>query len=167
MASFPTYLAGLQTGFNRVTVFIALKNNPLLKLVFQKRYTLREKFYIGHSRFALYQHLPHIDVCRYVVSRGGLQYRISFLGIDKEVESDTESECRLSTLCMEALRGDVHVSEARDYLPLRPGRFRPEAVVFATVRLTKCRVVLRIGLSHLHGFGSSAGPPSHRLPGAG
>ena len=29
--SFPTYLAGLQTGLNRVKVFVALKNNPLLK----------------------------------------------------------------------------------------------------------------------------------------
>ena len=41
--------------------------------------------------FALYQHLSHIDVCRYVVSRGVLQYRISFLGIDSEVECGTQS----------------------------------------------------------------------------
>ena len=95
MASFPTYLAGLQTGFIRVTEFIALKNNPLLKLIFQNGDTLKEIFYIGHSRFALYQHLPHIYVCRYVVSRGGLQYRISFLGIDTDVESGTGSNVDL------------------------------------------------------------------------
>ena len=95
MASFPTYLAGLQTGFIRVTEFIALKNNPLLKLIFQNGDTLKEIFYIGHSRFALYQHLPHIYVCRYVVSRGGLQYRISFLGIDTDVEIGTGSNVDL------------------------------------------------------------------------
>ena len=45
--SFPTFLAGLQTTFNRVTVFIALKDNPLLHLIFKKGDTLREIFYIG------------------------------------------------------------------------------------------------------------------------
>jgi hypothetical protein len=32
---FPTYLAGVQTFFEGVTMFIALKDNPLLKLIFQ------------------------------------------------------------------------------------------------------------------------------------
>ena len=40
--AFPTYLAGLQTGFQRVTFFIALRNSLLLNLLFQRGETLRE-----------------------------------------------------------------------------------------------------------------------------
>ena len=39
-ASFPTYLAGMQTGFNRVS-FIAMKESPLVNLIFQRGETLR------------------------------------------------------------------------------------------------------------------------------
>jgi hypothetical protein len=42
--SFPIYLAGLQTGFQRVSFFIAVKNTLILNLIFQKGETLRETF---------------------------------------------------------------------------------------------------------------------------
>ena len=80
--SFPTYLAGLQTGFHRVSFFIALKESPLINLIFQKGETLREAFYIGHYHFTLYQNLPHADMCRYIVRKGSLEYYFTFFGID-------------------------------------------------------------------------------------
>ena len=55
--SFPTYLAGLQTGFHRVSFFIALKNSQLINLLFQTGETLRENFYVGRFHFTLYQNL--------------------------------------------------------------------------------------------------------------
>ena len=80
--SFPTYLAGLQTAFHTVTFSIALKNSPLINLIFQSGEALRETFYVGRLHFSLHQNLQHIDVSRYVVRRGNLQYWISFLGIE-------------------------------------------------------------------------------------
>ena len=81
----------MQTGFQRVSFFIALKNSPLINLIFQKRETPREAFYIGRYHFTLYQNLQHADVCRYVVRRGSLHYYFSFLGIDSIIECDTKS----------------------------------------------------------------------------
>ena len=72
-------------------VFIALKNSPLLNLLFQRGETLRESFYLGRYHFELYQNLQHMDACRYVVRRGGLQYAFSFLGIDSIIECGTKS----------------------------------------------------------------------------
>ena len=86
----PTYFAGLQTGFQRASFFIALKNSPLQNLLFQRGETLRES-YLGRYHFTLYQNLQHIDVCRYVVRRGALQYYFSFLSIYSVVEYDTTS----------------------------------------------------------------------------
>ena len=71
--------------------FIALKNSPLVNLIFHRGQTLRETFCVGRYNFTLYQKLQHIDVCRYVVRLGNLQYYFSFLGIDSVVERDTNS----------------------------------------------------------------------------
>ena len=70
--SFPTYLAGLQTGFHRVSFFIALKDSPLINLIFQRGETPRDAFYLGHYHFTVHQNLPHADVCRYVVRKGSV-----------------------------------------------------------------------------------------------
>ena len=45
--AFPTYLAGLQTGFTRVSFFIALKVSPLLNLLLQRGENLQKSFYLG------------------------------------------------------------------------------------------------------------------------
>ena len=89
--AFSTYLAGVQTGFTRVSFFIALKDSPLLNLLFQREETLRESFYLGCYDFELYQNLQNMDACRYFVRRGGLQYAFTFLGIDSLVECGTQS----------------------------------------------------------------------------
>ena len=68
----PGYLAGVQTGFQRVSFFIALKESPLINLIFQRGETLQVSFYLGRYNFELYQNLQHMDACRYVVRRGGL-----------------------------------------------------------------------------------------------
>ena len=88
---FPTYHSGMQTHFNRVTIFIALKNAWLVLLIFQRGGTLRESFYVGRFHFALYQVLPHVDVGRYVVSLSDLAYRVSFLAVDSAVECGARS----------------------------------------------------------------------------
>ena len=89
--SFPTYLAGLQTGYHRVSFFIALKESPLLNLLFQRGETQRDVFALGGFHFTLYQNLHHADVCRYVVRRGTSEFYFTFLGIDSLVECDTRS----------------------------------------------------------------------------
>ena len=89
--SFPNYLAVLQTVFQRVSFFIALKNSPLINLIFQRGETPREAFYIDRYHFTLYQNLQHADVCRYVVRRCSLQYYFAFLGIDSIGEWDIKS----------------------------------------------------------------------------
>ena len=45
--SFPTYLAGVQTNYHRVTVFISLKYAPLLNLLFRKGEELVRIFRVG------------------------------------------------------------------------------------------------------------------------
>ena len=89
--SFPTYLAGLQTGYHRVSFFTALKDSPLINLIFQRGEAQRDAFYIGRFHFTLYQNLPHADVCRYVVRRGSSDYCFTFLGIDSIVGCGTKS----------------------------------------------------------------------------
>jgi hypothetical protein len=88
---FPTYIEVLQTSFQRMSFFIALKNTPLINLIFQRGGTLRENVSICRFNFTLYQNLEHIDVCRYFVRRRNLQDYFSFLGIDSVVEGDTKS----------------------------------------------------------------------------
>ena len=51
--AFPAYLAGVQTGFQRVSFFIALKVSPLLNLLFQRGDTLQDSFYLGRYHFEL------------------------------------------------------------------------------------------------------------------
>ena len=89
--AFPAYLAGVQTGVQRVSFFIALKESPLINLIFQRGETLRDSFYLGRYHFELYQDLQHMDACRYVVRRGSLQYAFSFLGIDSPIDCGTSS----------------------------------------------------------------------------
>ena len=68
--AFSTYLEGVQTGFLRVSFFIALKDSPLLNLLFQREETLRESFYLGCYDFELYQNLQHTGRHPYVASSG-------------------------------------------------------------------------------------------------
>ena len=89
--SFPTYLAWLQTRFERFTIFITLKENPLINLILQSVGELRESFYVGRYHFDLYQVLRHMDVCRYVVSLGDQTYSIPFMGVDSIVECGARS----------------------------------------------------------------------------
>ena len=63
----PPTLRGVQTHFNKVTIFIALRNAPLINSVFQKVEILRETIYVGQFQFTLFQNLQHLDVCRYFV----------------------------------------------------------------------------------------------------
>ena len=90
--SFLTYLEGLQTDYQRITIFIGLKNAPLINLIFQSVSELRESFCVGRFHFALYQVLRDIDVCRYLVSLGDQTYRVSFMGVDSAVECGPSSK---------------------------------------------------------------------------
>ena len=89
--SFPTYLAGVQTCFHRVTIFIALKNTTLINLIFQRRAELVQTFHVGQFEFSLYDNLQDLDVCSYVVKQGDQDFGISFVGIDCAVDCGTLS----------------------------------------------------------------------------
>ena len=131
--AFPAYLTGLQTGFQRVSFFIALKNSPLLNLLFQRGETLRESFYLGRYHFEVYHNLQHMDACRYVVRRGGLRYAFSFLGIDSLVECGTTSNVDNHPLCLEAPRGSVRFPAPRYNASICPGRFYYPPIVYQTL----------------------------------
>jgi hypothetical protein len=45
--SLPTYLAGLQASYRLVAIFMAMKDDPEVKLIFQRREELVETFYLG------------------------------------------------------------------------------------------------------------------------
>ena len=65
--SFPTYLAGLQMWFHRISFFIALKDSTLGNLIIQRGETQLDVFAFGSFHFTLYQNLQHADVFSYVV----------------------------------------------------------------------------------------------------
>jgi hypothetical protein len=52
-------------------LFIALKDNALLKWIFRIGENLPADFYIGPFQFALLQNLGPGDVCQYQVKLGG------------------------------------------------------------------------------------------------
>ena len=160
ICSFPNYLAGLQTGCQRVSFFIAMKESPLVNLIFQ-----RKKLSIGRFHFTLYKSLPHADVCMYFV-RGSLDYCFTFLGIDCLFECDTRSNI-LHTFHMENSRGSVRFPAACKRSVSRPGTFHDPSAVCKTLRCAECRVDLQLGLWYLRGCGLSTGPPFDRLPSTG
>jgi hypothetical protein len=81
-ADFPTYLAGVQTFFEVVTMFIALKDKPLLKLIFQIGENPPAVLYIGPNHFAILQNVGTWDVCQYHVKLGDDTIIVTCIGVD-------------------------------------------------------------------------------------
>ena len=122
IGSIPTYLAGLQTGFHRVSFFISLKELPLINLIFQFGEALRDAFYIGHYHFTLYKTLPNAYVCMYVVRKGSLEHYFTFLGIDSIIECDTRSNIDFIHFVWRAI--EAQYAFRRDAFALFPNRER-------------------------------------------
>jgi hypothetical protein len=68
--AYPSYLAGFQTSFASATMFIALKEHPLLNLIFQPGEEPMQTFYIGPFHFILLHDVNDMDVCHYHVKLG-------------------------------------------------------------------------------------------------
>jgi hypothetical protein len=68
-----------------VAIFMAMKDDPVVKLIFQRREELVETFYLCPFRFSLLEVMPGIDVRLYHVRSGILEFEIAFVGIDSEV----------------------------------------------------------------------------------
>jgi hypothetical protein len=67
---YPSYVAGVQTFYDGITLFIALKNNTLLNLIFQIEENPPAVFSIGPFEFALLQNASTGHVCQYHVKLG-------------------------------------------------------------------------------------------------
>jgi hypothetical protein len=80
--SYPSYLAWFQTSFNSATVFLELKENPVIKLIFQIGAEPLQTFNTGRFEFSLFEDVEDMDVCRYHVKLVDCQVLITFLGID-------------------------------------------------------------------------------------
>jgi hypothetical protein len=65
----PSYVAGVQTYYD-VTLFIALKNIPLLNLLFQIGENPPAVFSVGPFEFALLENASTGHVCQYQVKLG-------------------------------------------------------------------------------------------------
>jgi hypothetical protein len=68
--SYPTYLAGFTTSFRGVIIFIALKEHPYIKLIFQNWEEPVQSFNIGTFQFTLFHDVDGLDVYRYHVTLG-------------------------------------------------------------------------------------------------
>ena len=79
--SFPAYVAGLQTSYHLATVFVALQENPLINLIFQKSEELVQTFNIGPFQFTLEKVEVCMAVCRYRVKRGRFGVMVGFIGV--------------------------------------------------------------------------------------
>jgi hypothetical protein len=83
--AYASYVAGFETSFSGVTIFIPLKEHPLLNLIFQIGEVRLLSFYIGPFHFILFEDADDMDVCRYRVRLEDLTVFITFTGIDSQV----------------------------------------------------------------------------------
>jgi hypothetical protein len=79
---YSTYVAGVQTFYEGVILFIALNNKPLVNLIFQIGEKPSAVFSIGTFEFALLQNATAGHVCQYHVKLGDDTQIITCLGID-------------------------------------------------------------------------------------
>jgi hypothetical protein len=61
---FPTYVAGFETSFNSASILFALKDHPVLKLIFQIGDNPAAIFYIGPFCDTHLRDVPDADVCQ-------------------------------------------------------------------------------------------------------
>jgi hypothetical protein len=79
---YPSYVAGVQTFYDGITLFIALKNNPLLNLIFLIGENPRAVFSFGPFEFALLEKASTGHVCQYHVKLGDDTQIVTCVGID-------------------------------------------------------------------------------------
>jgi hypothetical protein len=79
---FPTYIAGVQTSLEGVDIFFALKDNPLLKLIFKVGENPPAIFHVGPFEFALLQNVSTGDVCQYHIRLGVDTLIVTCFGIE-------------------------------------------------------------------------------------
>jgi hypothetical protein len=71
-------------------IFMAMKDNPVVNLIFESSEQIVETFYLGQFRFILYD-VQGLDVCLYYVKSRLLEFEIAFVGIDSEILCGSES----------------------------------------------------------------------------
>jgi hypothetical protein len=79
---YPSYVAGVQTYYDVVTLFIALKNIPLLNIIFQIGENPPAVFSVGPFEFALLDNASTGHVCQYHVKLGDDTQKVTCVGID-------------------------------------------------------------------------------------
>jgi hypothetical protein len=83
--AYPSYLVGFQKSFAGATMFIALKELPLLRLKFQIGAEPLQAFYIGPIHFIFLHSVDDMDVCRYHAKLGDCTIIMMFIEIDARV----------------------------------------------------------------------------------
>jgi hypothetical protein len=141
MWAYPSYLAGFQTSFAGATIFIALKEHPLLNLIFQigeePMQTLYRPFSIhplrrrGRDGSVVTMSSKGIVLCNV--------YRHWF-----QCSLWTLLECRFHFIWQ---FNDVRLPEACLDIPPRPYIRARAPVMSTTLQGCMCRVVFRLGMS--------------------
>ena len=85
MGSFPAYISGFITSFQKFEVFIDLRDNTMIDLIFQRCLEVVRIFGIGAFVFTFEQVMVGIDICRYRVRRGEFEVEMVFVDIDSTV----------------------------------------------------------------------------------
>jgi hypothetical protein len=79
--SFPTFLAGLQRTFDYVTLYVAIEDIPVLRLLLQMNEDPIENFSLGPFDFHL-ESMPHADICEYAVFHGSNCFQLILVEVN-------------------------------------------------------------------------------------
>ena len=106
---------------------------------------LREIFCIVPFQFTLYDNIQGLDVCRYIVKQGNLQYRITFVGIDSVVECGTRSNVDFVHFVWRYT--EEQYAFRKHAITIVPGPVNSNLRLLSEIlQCRKCRVVLQIAM---------------------
>ena len=91
MGSYPAYVAGLLPSIDWAMVYVALKDHPVLNVLFQRSSDLAQTFDFGPFVFNLLWNEGGTDIVRYHVTRGNFEVDIAFVGVDSTVPCGNHS----------------------------------------------------------------------------
>jgi hypothetical protein len=94
-----------------------MKDDPALNCIFQKRAELVQIFHFGPFEFTLLEAMDGMDVCRYRVMMGLLEFEMVFVGVHSEVPCRTTSNVYLVHFAWHFLGQFVFQKHAMTLLP--------------------------------------------------
>jgi hypothetical protein len=88
--SFAAYLAGLQTNFGVIVLYVVIENVRLIRVLLQKERAHPYDFTFGPFHFR-FENSPETDVCKYEVTRGSFTFQVVVTGVDTSEVCDVRA----------------------------------------------------------------------------